>query len=45
MSKGRRRRAWKSQAERKRTPGGFVPLPMKREKRRTDESRRWRDGD
>lgn len=46
MSKGNRRRTWKAQAERKRTPGGFMPsIPKKRDARRPDESRRWRDGD
>jgi hypothetical protein len=45
MSKGNRRRNWKAQADRKRTPGGFTPMPKKQDKRRTNESRRWRDGD
>ncbi|MDP2196828.1 MAG: hypothetical protein Q8J72_12705 [Rhodocyclaceae bacterium] len=45
MSKGNRRRNWKAQAERKRTPGGYMPLPKKRDKRQPGESRRWRDGE
>lgn len=45
MSKGNRRRSWKAQAERKRTPGGFVPMTKKRDRQRADKSRRWRDGE
>lgn len=45
MSNGNRRRNWKAQADRKRTPGGFVPMQKKRDRRRDDKSRRWQDGD
>jgi hypothetical protein len=45
MGRKPQRRAWKAQADRKRTPGGFVPMPKKRDKRRADRSRRWRGGE
>lgn len=41
MGKRYQRRAWKAQADRKRTPGGFMPMPKKHDKRRDDKSRRW----
>lgn len=44
MSKGRRRRDWKAQAERKRTPGSFMPMPVSKNQRRADKDRRWRGG-
>lgn len=56
MEKKHQRGARKDQAERNhckgvpkqhplQTPGGFMPMPKKRDRRREDESRRWRDGD
>ena len=44
MSKGKLRRDWKTQAERKRAPGGFMPMPVNKNQRRTDKDRRWRSG-
>lgn len=45
MEKKHQRGARKGEAERKRTPCGFMPMPKKHDRRRDAKSRRWRDGD
>ncbi len=45
MRKGKRRRDWKAQAERKRTPGGFMPMPTKKLQRCADKKQAHRGSD